>query len=173
VLTGYLKSANDTGSAHERMWQADDAPSAGGIRLQRAVVRPANGKPSDPIDVGAAIAVEFEFQVDQSAAEVTAGFQLINDQGILVFDAGPDEGPVEWAKGIHRLQATVPGNLLNAGSYRASLLLYRNGEVDLQMPDLLGFDVLDSPDNRHGWYGTWPGVIRPRLAWTHAVEAGA
>jgi lipopolysaccharide transport system ATP-binding protein len=170
VLTGYLKSANDTGSAQERTWQADDAPSAGGIWLRRAVVRPAAGQLSDPIDVSSPIAVEFEFVVNQPTAEVTAGFQLINDQGIVVFDTGPDEGPVEWRKGLHRLSATVPGDLLNSGSYRAALMLYRDGEVDLQMPDLLGFDVLDSPDNRHGWYGTWPGVIRPRIAWMHGFE---
>jgi len=171
VLTGYLKSANESGSAHERVWSAAEGPSAGGVRLQRAMVRPADGKPSDPIDVTAAIVVEFEFVVDEPAAAATAGFQLINDQGILLFDMGPDEGPVEWPRGLHRLRATIPGDLLNAGSYRATLMLYRKGNIDLQMPELLGFDVLDAPDNRHGWFGTWPGVIRPSLAWTHEVEA--
>lgn len=170
VLTGYLKSANDTGSAAERIWRAEEAPLARGIRLQRAAVRREAGKLSDPIDVGAPIAVEFEFVVEQAAAAVTAGFQLINDQGVVVFDTGPDEGPIEWRKGLHRLSATIPGDLLNAGSFRAALMLYRDGEVEMQMPDLLGFDVLDSPDNRHGWYGSWPGVIRPRIAWTHGFE---
>jgi hypothetical protein len=27
--------------------------------------------------------------------------------------------------------------------------------------------VLDSSDDRHGWYGKWQGVIRPKLNWTH------
>ncbi|MEO8176323.1 MAG: polysaccharide ABC transporter ATP-binding protein [Sphingomicrobium sp.] len=171
VLTRYLKSANTTGSANERQWPGDDGPSAGNIRLRRAVVRPAGGMPSDPIDVTAAIEVEFDMFVARPTAAATAGFQLINDQGLLVFDTGPEEGPVTWRQGFHRLRATIPGDLLNAGSYRVTLFLYRDGNAELQMPEVLVFDVLDSPDNRHGWYGTWPGAIRPHLAWTHEAEA--
>ena len=170
VLTDYLKSANDTGSTHERIWAPADAPASEGVRLVRAGVRPASGKSSDPIDVKAPIAVEFDFIVNEPGPAATIGFQLINDQGMLVFDAGPDEGPVDWPQGLHRFRAIIPGDLLNAGSYRATLMLYQKGDVALQMPELLGFDVLDAPDDRHGWFGTWPGVIRPMLAWTHDVE---
>ena len=170
VLTSYLKSANAAGSAQERVWPADQGPAAGGVRLQSAVVRRAGGTLSDPIDVTTAIDVEFVFFVDAAVTATTASFQLINDHGILVFDSGPDEGPVEWSRGRHRLRATVPGNLLNAGSYRAGVLLYRDGDTELQMPELLAFDVLDAPENRHGWYGTWPGVIRPGLPWVHEIE---
>ena len=170
VLTGYLKSASASGSAQERAWPANEAPAAGPVRLLSGFVRRAGGTPPDPIDVTTRIEVAFEFLVDAPTAATTAGFQLINDHGVLVFDSGPDEGPVEWSQGRHRLCATIPGNLLNAGSYRAGLMLYRDGDITLQMPELFAFDVLDAPENRHGWYGTWPGVIRPSLAWTHEVE---
>jgi lipopolysaccharide transport system ATP-binding protein len=170
VLTSYLKSANEGTSAQERTWPEGEGPAGGGIRLKSAVVRRVGGTASDSIDVTNAIEVEVEFVADQPAAAANAVLQLINDHGILVFNSGADEGPVAWPRGRHRIRATIMGNLLNAGSYRASLTLYRDGELDLQMPELLAFDVLDTADRRHGWYGTWPGVIRPSLAWVHEIE---
>ena len=40
--------------------------------------------------------------------------------------------------------------------------------------DVLAFEVRDSVDLRGEWYGRWPGVVRPQLAWeTELVTPGA
>jgi lipopolysaccharide transport system ATP-binding protein len=166
VLSSYLQSSRASGSSGERTWPRGQGPAVGRLELTSAVVRSAHGSVSDPIDTGTAIAVEFSLHAAAVSAATTVAFQLINEEGAVVFDTGPREGAIDWSQGGHRLRAIIPPDLLNDGSYRITFGLYRDGELALQLPNLLSFHVLDTSD-RHGWYGKWQGVIRPRLEWTH------
>ncbi len=166
VLSSYLQSARSSGSGGEQSWVEGQGPAAGPVELTSAVVRSASGSVSDPIDVRTAIAVEFVFHADDVSSATMVAFQLLNEEGAVVFDTGPEEGPVDWPRGAHRVRTIIPPDLLNDGSYRITFQLYREGALALQLPNLLGFDLLDTSDDRHGWYGKWQGVIRPRLKWT-------
>ena len=74
--------------------------------------------------------------------------------------------------GLYRTQCHIPGNMLNDGGYRASLVVIKNSATVVHRDDdALVFDILDSVEDRNGWYGKWKGVIRPRLDWsTELVE---
>jgi lipopolysaccharide transport system ATP-binding protein len=55
---------------------------------------------------------------------------------------------------------------LNDGLHRVALTVIRNRIAVIDEPDALIFHVNDdSVDERGGWYGKWPGAIRPRLTW--------
>lgn len=167
VLSSYLQSARASGSDAEQSWPRGHGPAVGRVELTNAVVRSASGSVSDPIDIRTEIAVEFGLHAADVSPATTVAFQLLNEEGAVVFDTGPEDGPIDWPPGGHRFRAVIPPDLLNDGTYRISFQLYRDGELALQLPNLLGFDVLDRSDDRHGWYGEWQGLIRPRLNWTH------
>jgi lipopolysaccharide transport system ATP-binding protein len=169
VLSAYLKSAGASGLGGEQVWAPGQGPGAEQVKLRRATARSAYGSASDPVDVRTPVAVEFELQSDGPSPATTVAFQLTNEEGALVFDAGPREGPVDWSPGLHRFRALIPADLLNDGSYRITFQLYQAGELALHLPNLLALEVLDTSDDRHGWYGKWEGVIRPRLHWDHEV----
>jgi len=44
----------------------------------------------------------------------------------------------------------------------------REHELAYEMPRLISCELLDSVNGRHGWFGHWPGVFRPRFPWTIA-----
>ena len=59
--------------------------------------------------------------------------------------------------------------------YRVELLVVQDENIVVHREDdILSFEVRDSLDMRGSWYGRWPGVVRPLLAWeTELVESGA
>jgi lipopolysaccharide transport system ATP-binding protein len=167
VIGSYLESTRASGSAGEQSWHKGQGPAAAGVELTSAVVRSVSRPASEPIDIRTAIAVEFVLHVNDVSRATTVAFQMLNEEGAVVFDTGPEEGPIDWPPGEHRFRAVIPPDLLNDGSYRITFELYQEGGLALQLPNVLGFEVLDSSDDRHGWYGKWQGVIRPKLNWTH------
>jgi len=77
-------------------------------------------------------------------------------------DAVPN-GCVHW-------RCTIPADLLNDGNYSAELVIVSSKAQALAViPDFLHFSVSDLKP-RDGWYGRWPGLVRPNCNWTHAQE---
>jgi lipopolysaccharide transport system ATP-binding protein len=96
---------------------------------------------------------------------------LINEQSIPVFNTGPIY-ELAWSgrpfpAGLFRSTCYIPGDLLNNGTYRISLLLVKNQKYIIhRQQDILHFEVHDTGEGRGSWYGKWIGVIRPNLDWT-------
>ena len=170
VLSRYLRSSSGFGSSTNREWPAGSGPVANGIELRRALIFPTGGKPEDPIDVKSNFRLEFQFASKASVAAINLSIQLVDEQGVLIFDAGPQEEPKPWAKGLHTMGFEIPCDLLNDGAYRFGLEIYEGGQTILQLPELLTLDILDSDVGRHGWFGKWAGVIRPQFRWDHSID---
>jgi lipopolysaccharide transport system ATP-binding protein len=67
----------------------------------------------------------------------------------------------------------VPGDILNNGTYRITLIAYLNDDVEFQRrEDAIAFEVHDVPSEMRGLYhGEWPGAVRLNLEWkTEFVE---
>ena len=170
VLSAYLRSTAEPGSETERAWPAGQGPSWQGFELRGARAEARPGEAPGSIDIKTGLSLALEFGLTEAVSGVSLSLQLINDEGILVFDTGPPGGPLDWAAGRHRLSARIPGDLLNDGGYRVKLQLYHSGALVLDIPDLLTFEVLDAGHDRHGWYGKWHGVIRPSFEWRHDLK---
>ncbi|RIK41394.1 MAG: ABC transporter ATP-binding protein [Chloroflexi bacterium] len=169
VIAHYLNSSYST--ATECIWRdRAEAPGNDEIRLRRACVRPLHGTSAEPLTVHDTLVVEFEYWNQQTAAHLDLSIQLYNEQGALVFDVGRAIRPA-WPENqlplaLLRDRCHIPGNLLNDGMYRIELVVSKEQRAIYRHPDLLVFDIQDSAERRNGWYGKWPGTIRPVLAWT-------
>jgi lipopolysaccharide transport system ATP-binding protein len=148
------------------------APGNEKFRLHYAAVRPVSGLASEPITVRTPFAIEFSYWNLKPGAYLNVNIQLYNEQGILIFEAGPIHTPI-WRplpKGLHRDVCYVPGNLLNDGVYRVVLKAVNNhGTLVYTEEDVLIFAVQDTSDLREGWYGEWGGAVRPVLEWEREI----
>lgn len=153
-----------SGAGPQRQWSAADEVGSP-VQPLRASVRRLDDAPGE-IDTGSAFIVEWEYRTTAADAIDQTALLLHDSQGALIFEQGSWEARRPFAKGVHRTRAIVPGYLLNDGSYPLSLQFRNNGMLVLDLPNALTLDIADNNEGRHGWYGKWPGVIRPKLDWT-------
>lgn len=141
------------------------SPTHSAVALLRAQAAPA-AKDGRPIDTSTDFAVEWDYRVAVDAALDQTSMTFHDNQGLSIFDQSPWEGLKPMEAGTYRTRCIVPANLLNDGRYFVSFQFRRAGQIMLEMPRALVVDVVDSNEGRFGWYGKWPGVIRPKLEWT-------
>lgn len=170
IIAAYAQSSYS--ESNERRWSdVDDAPGNDHVVLRRVAVLPSENKDSSMLTVRDPFTVEVDYWNLRPGARLNMNLQLFNEQGVLVFEAGPISEPV-WRsleRGVYRDSCLIPGDLLNDGTYVISLygVLEKDGLV-FRARDLLYFKVHDSPDMRSGWHGKWEGVVRPMLEWRKA-----
>src|SRR5262249_49148473 len=118
----------------------------------------------DPFDI------EFDYQVLQRGMRLNLSIVVTTQDEVCAFNVTSYKEKSWDGKlfpvGRYRTSCRIPGDLLNNGRYRVSLLFVRDTSVAVcQLKDVLEFDVGDSPEDRGAWYGKWSGVFRPRLSW--------
>lgn len=165
VLASYLGS---TALAHtQRRWDNTSA-AAGDVIVHSASVRPEMGMAGEPIDVNTPFVIEVVYESAEAGARINPSIHLQNDQSVTVFSTAPGaKGMV--TVGPTRATCHVPANLLNDGLHSVTFFFMRDERIVRVEPDALVFEMLDSASGRDGWYGQWPGVVRPVLDWS--VEA--
>ncbi|MDQ4077914.1 MAG: ABC transporter ATP-binding protein [Chloroflexota bacterium] len=167
VVSRYLQTSFSP--LTEQVWKDTDMrPGNDQVRLRRACAHPVNGSPEDPITVRTPFMIEVEYENLEPNAFLNINIQLYNEQGILVFEAGPIHEPI-WQPlpvGLFHDTCYIPGDLLNDGMYRVVLYAVADqGTLIHREDDILIVDVRDTPDGRGNWYGNWAGVVRPILDW--------
>ncbi|MFH0986188.1 MAG: ABC transporter ATP-binding protein [Candidatus Omnitrophota bacterium] len=170
VIHKYLKGT--TASTGEQEWNdPSTAPGNDEVRLRSARVRHA-GSASGPgnITVRSQIELEFEYWNLVPDARLSLCPVVFNEQGVLVFGTTPFAEKKWYGKplprGLFRSVCRIPGDLLNNGTYRVDIYFTKNTNfVTYHKEGLLSFDVADSDELRHGYYGEIHGVIRPLLDW--------
>jgi len=169
VISDYL--ATSLSVLNDRLWaQPDLAPGNERVRLRRVRVRPEQGAPEDPILVTTPFLIEIEYWNMRAGAHLNLSLHVYNEQGVIVFNAVPTEETLwrgrPFPRGLFRDSCHVPAHLLNDGVHRIELLVVEDAaRVIHRTDDILVFDVRDDGEGRSGWYGRWPGAVRPRLAW--------
>jgi lipopolysaccharide transport system ATP-binding protein len=163
VVSEYVQASFSP--ANERIWEATDAP----IQLRRTGVRPDGGSPGDPITVRTPIVLEFEYWNNDPTAYLSVSMAVYNGQDFLLFDVCPPLEP-NWRErpsptGLLRTVCHIPGDLLNDGLHRVALIVLRDHVPVIREPEALVFTVQDTADERDGWFGHWPGAIRPAFRW--------
>ncbi len=129
-------------------------------------MRPLDGETEIPLDVRRGFALDFIYESTRERAMLAGAILLHNQDGALVFHAGPTVPAVPCPSGKYRERCVVPGDLLNDGAYRVTFELRDGDELVLSIRDVLAFEIADNVEGRFGWFGKWDGVIRPRLEWT-------
>jgi lipopolysaccharide transport system ATP-binding protein len=148
------------------------APGDDIVRLHRTNVRPTGALGEDQITVRTPFVVEFEYWKLSSEAQFCITAEVMNEHGINLFTTfklGEPAAP----QGLMRTTFYVPGDILNNGTYRITLIAYLNDDVEFQRwEDAIAFEVHDVPSEMRGLYhGEWPGAVRLNLEWkTEFVE---
>jgi lipopolysaccharide transport system ATP-binding protein len=70
---------------------------------------------------------------------------------------------MDLEKGEYRFTCRIPGNLLNSGKYLVKIVISKNFAAVFSLEEMCTFELSDLREIN--WYGTWPGSIRPKLAW--------
>lgn len=147
-------------------WPAEDAPGNDKIKFREVLVVKASGEPGllqvqDAINVKVLMDIE---EVPQGIFNISIYF--INEQGILVFESALIDSMKDRLdhRGTYEFICSVPGNLLNVGTYRLELRLIVNYKVQAHVTDPILFEIIEV--EREGvWYGKKGGLIRPLLQW--------
>ena len=181
VVARYLSESQTNRTTRD--W--DDPATAPGndrVRLRRAAVIPSNGgagsAATDEITTHTPLRLEFEYWNLREGARLNLSLHVYDQQGVVAFNTFPPVGSTWRGKpfpiGRFRDVCHIPGDLLNDGRYRVELLVVQDENIVVYRDaDILSFEVRDSLDMRGNWYGRWPGVLRPLLAWeTELVEPG-
>jgi lipopolysaccharide transport system ATP-binding protein len=171
VIGNYLKTTLTTMS--QQTWpDPAAAPGNDRVRLRRAAIVPAAAEFEDHFTVRTPLRVEFEYWNLIAGTPLDLAVIIRTEEGYPIFatSSGPD---ARWtAPGLYRSSFEIPGDLLNDGVHRVELNIRRNErQLVYRLDDVLVFDVLDSAEDRMGFFGKWIGAVRPPLAWkTTLVE---
>jgi lipopolysaccharide transport system ATP-binding protein len=175
VLADYMKSSSVAdGITTVRRWSEENAPRTDAVRVMSASLAPVGGAPLDLIHVNDDISFTCYYQ-NSSPGTVLKLCMVLNDQqGLKLFDTGSWDPPLPLEAGVYRTSCIIPRDLLNDGYYSLSLVFRnRQDEVLLRVSRALQFQIIDSDDGRHGWFGKWGGILRPRFPWKTEAVTGS
>jgi len=124
------------------------------------------------VEVVTPIRLEFDYWNLVPGTVLNLSIFVMSHEGVCVFNTGPVDEKVWHGKpfpgGLFRSVVHIPGNFLNEGSYRVSVMAVIDMSRGLfKRDDVICFDIKDFGP-RTGWFGKFPGVVRPKLTWeTH------
>ncbi len=158
TLSQYLTAALE--SALSRQWPVDSAPTTNRVRLDAVRIVPA--QPTDLLATDTPFTIEVDYQRFANAGTLNLSAMLYTSDGVCAFNAispSDDSPPGAYTARLH-----VPGNFLNDGVYRLRMALVCDLQPQVNIEDILMFDVQDGP--RHlPFHGEWIGVVRPQFDW--------
>jgi lipopolysaccharide transport system ATP-binding protein len=174
VVDFYLKQDVKIDSCRD--WEGiPNPPGNQFVNLLQARVVDKNLKTTSCVKITEKVGIEMTYKVLRDGYVFTHGLNLYDEQGVHIFsshDRVTAQATKSLPKGIHKIIAWIPGNLLAEGMQIVGLALMRYNpyEVIFHEQEALAFDVMDVFDNTsaRGMYeGTFPGVIRPILEWDY------
>jgi lipopolysaccharide transport system ATP-binding protein len=169
VIPVYLREANQ-GLLNQVWDDPDTAPGNDQVRLQSTRLRRSGISDDVELTIRSAFEMDFGYWNLKEGTRLSITIHVYNELGVLVFVSASHRDPHwhgrEFPAGLFRTTCAVPGDLLNEGVHRVEVLVARDErQVVFRHEDALVFEIHDAPEMRGGWYGRWPGAVRPNLAW--------
>ena len=170
VLSGYFIPSNKLSG--EKAWLPELAPGDDSVKLLKIRTRSEKGGVGSNFLSNDQIFVDLEFLVSHSNASLKVGFELIGDDGAVVFTTHHnDREESNWPlilPGVNKLSCAIPGGLLNKRTYRlAPRISLHCRKWIVHTEPVIEFTVITNHGANNLWVGdaTQPGLIRPILAW--------
>jgi lipopolysaccharide transport system ATP-binding protein len=173
VIRAYLSQFIESRTEH--FWpERTSAPGNDIVRIRKIDVHPdiapESAERTELITVRTPLVMEFEYWNLQPGACLSLSVHIYDGEGTRAFATFPPHDALwesqSFSAGLFRSRCYIPGDLLNAGTYRVHLLVIRDYAVEVfGMEDGFVFDVQDSRFDEVSWYGKIPGVVRPALKW--------
>jgi lipopolysaccharide transport system ATP-binding protein len=173
VANAYLESGTSTTPARE--WpDPASAPATSLSRLCAVRVRGAEGQVRDLLDIRRPVRIEVEYEILEPDDFIITVLAFLNEDGVVAFsaydvDLGATVRPTR--RGHYVTTAEIPGNFLAEGTLSVTVrqFTWHPYRQRLYARDVVSFRMIDTAegDSVRGEYtGAFPGVVRPRLAWT-------
>lgn len=118
VADDYLQTAIHDANL-SRTWQLENAPGSGPIKLLAIKAEPLEG---DRIDVESGVKISWRFRVVEPTHFVGTTIEVRTIDGAVVLHEGVDLNGESESCGDFESEQVFPGELLNAGKYRVSLI---------------------------------------------------
>jgi lipopolysaccharide transport system ATP-binding protein len=169
VIDHYLQK--NTESNLESVWEDErTAPGDDRVRLRSVRVIP-QGSTDGLITVHTPLRIEFTYWNYVPNAVLNVSMVLNNLEEICVFASASDFAP--RPTGLIRHTVSVPGDVLNTGSYYINAMIVKDASVAILLQNnAVAFEVVEG-EVVGNWYGQSPGAVRPKLIWqTEVVGAG-
>lgn len=161
VAAAYSGSFEESRS--EVCWQRDEAPSNLGFTLHRVAMQ--STRSDGQIDVRTPVELTVDYEL-AARGLATVGLLVSTADHVPAFFARSPDETIAKPAGQHRVVATVPADLFNAGSYTLGVWLMRDEtEVAVREEHVLSFRVDEDVASRAGGLGEHMGVLRPKLHW--------
>jgi len=175
VISAYL--AKSARPPSECFWpDAKDAPGNDVVRIRKISIHldyenaAARDSDASAITVRTPIVMRFEYWNLQPGAALSLSLHFYDGVGTRAFATFPLYEPLwngrGFPMGLFCSSCHIPGDLLNAGTYRVQLLVIRDQAFEVfNMEDAFVFEVQEARFESVKWYGKIPGVVRPALKW--------
>ncbi len=179
IVKLYLNSSLKTGAVREWTNQSE-APGDHVVRLRRARVCTEAGETIAVVDIHKTFGIELTYDVLEEGHALVPVIEFYNEAGTELFsthDTSSDWRRQSRPRGSYTSTVWVPGNLLAEGSLLGHVSIMSHFPATVlhaHEANAVAFQVADSPsaDSARGDYvGPMPGVIRPLLKWTTAMDS--
>jgi lipopolysaccharide transport system ATP-binding protein len=163
TVARYLTAALE--SSLSRRWPDESAPATDKVKLTAVSLIPEER--TDLLATNTPFSIAIDYVRFAGAGTLNISAMLYTGEGVCVFNAlsPSDESP----PGAYTARLNIPGNLLNNGIYRLRVALVCDLHPQLNIEDVLIFDVQDGP-RAIPYHGEWIGVIRPTFDWQTTVS---
>lgn len=176
-ITDTYLAGNTTAKGFANWPDATTAPQNDGTRLQSVGIYQKDGEaPSGNVDISKEISIKIQYWNTQPGQSLYAAIWLRDHQGTVVLASGstrhlgaadPNEDAGPRRVGLLQSECRIPADFLNEGTYSVTAIIGRGiSETRVLHEHAVSFQVHDTGSMRHGFYGTWVGTVRPRLAWS-------
>jgi lipopolysaccharide transport system ATP-binding protein len=167
------QTVNQQHQAHVHYTNLARRPGDSRATLIRSWIENQHGNITSNIDIGEPFRISFLYEVhDESHGTPYPNIHLYDSHGICAFvSCGEVETEKKPTCGRYRSIFYIPGELLNSGTYAIGVALtFTHGGMHVsffQKDELLLIITEDCSQleyrTKTGYYGPWPGIIRPRL----------
>ncbi len=162
VVASYL--SNGGTALAEHTWSLGEAPGNESIRLLASRALPAGASPA--IGTTSGCVLEFDVAFEAPNEPVNLRVEIIAHGGMTVLMSANRDDDGRRRSTTTRFRCSVPGGVLNTGTYYVTLLAIRaRREVEHDFGRVLAFEVHDDGSLAEQWEGRWLGVTRPDLDW--------
>ena len=171
-VTGQYVTATSGARSMEEVWDdIDSAPGNEIVRLHRLRVVP-QGEAGESLTMSTPFLIETEYWNLSPGARLHVTLHLYTEQGAMAFSTGSGATANVWQDNgmpaaLFRSVCMVPGNLLNAGMHRFTLLVVKDKSTVVFRREMgVSFEILDLQEREVSQYGREPGAVHPNLNWT-------
>jgi len=162
-IVNYLQiTSNNLGAVD---WSEEQMPGNDIIKFKSIKALPADTQNVITTDSG--VRIETKFYNFKENINLDFTIYLKNEEGILLFESGMIiTNNKNSKKGLYKISAVIPANLLNTGKYYCTFVFGESQRYLLyKIENIFSFEMENSLSGRGSNMNVAPGIILPKLKW--------